>query len=943
MGKQHIKTVLTSNVIFVSPETLLSEVVSLMERNKISCLVVLRDKQPVGIFTERDLVLLASRGRIARDVAIQEVMSRSVITASLTIELFDAYRLLETNNIRHLIVVDHSGEIAGVVTQTDIINNLGLEYFIEFKCIAKVMTKHVVTVSEKESVREALSLMARHSISCVVVAGATHPAGILTESDVVRLVRQGLDLETLSVAAVMSQPVITISSEVTVHEAAGTMNREKVRRLVVIDQEGKISGLVTQYDIIKKFELNYIEFLKEVIKGKEQVIEETEKILNEKIVLDNILRYSTDMAIIATDSDCRIVYYNPSAERIFGREAEAVIGEMVTTMHAHETVDPARLSKALATIRAQGAYKYVFKLNRDGGIRHIGATISGIRDKDHNLIGFVLMGQDISKRLEAEEEDRRNFDRQAILNQLLSLVLEDIFLAEILRRALDLILSLPWLAFESKGAIFLTEDSQEVLALKIQKELPIDLQEECARVEFGKCLCGRAALTKQIEFADCIDDRHDVRYAGMEPHGHYCTPIIFAGNLLGVLNIYVKEGHHRNQKEEAFLTSVANTLAGVIVRKRMEENLIKVNTQLQTLIQTIPDVVFFKDAQRRHRIVNMALEKLLGLPQTEIEGKTLDQILPPAMAEKCRIGDEEVLRELKPMHVEEQFIGKDGEKIIMDTIKVPLYDEQGAATGLVGICRDITERIKMEEELQRARKFESISILASGIAHDFNNLLTAILGNISLAKGRNLKPEEVIKVLGDAEMASRRAGELTKLLVIFSKGGDPVKKVAYISELIKSSAGLALNDDKIACRLVIPADLWPVEVDEEQLKWVIHNVVLNAKEAMAAGGDIDIIAHNVIVSEQDGRSLPERCVKISIKDTAVGIPEENLAKIFDPYFTTKKKGAQKGMGLGLSICYSIIKGHAGTITVESEVAVGTTVDIHLPAAPTTPELGAIGC
>lgn len=943
MAKQPIKTVLTSDVISVSPEALLSEAVALMEMNRISCLVVLRDNQPIGIFTERDLVFLASRGCASHDVAIKGVMSKSIITAGIEIDLFDAYRLLETNNIRHLVVVDHNGEIAGVVTQTDIINNLGLEYFIELKNISKVMTKHVVTLQKEDSVRAALAMMAKHSISCVVVEDDTRPVGIITETDAVRLFRKGVDLTTISVKEVMSQPVTTISFDVSVHEAAITMNREKIRRLVIIDSEDRIVGLVTQYDIIKNFEFKYIDFLKEVIKGKEKIIEETKKILSEKIVLDNILRYSTDMAIIATDIDYRIVYYNPSAERIFGHKADDVVGEKIIKIHAREDVEPSRFCHVLETIRDQGAYKYVFKLKREGDVKLVGATISGIRDKDSNLVGFVLLGQDITKRLAAEEESRRNFDRQAVLNQLLSLALENMSLEDILRRALDLILSIPWLAFESKGTIFLTEVKQDVLVLKVHKELPIDLQRKCARVAFGTCLCGRAALSRKIEFSDCIDHRHTIGYEGMVPHGHYCVPIIFSGNLLGIINIYVKEGHQSCHTEEAFLTSVANTLAGVIVRKRMEENLIKVNSQLQTLIQAIPDVVLFKDSQRRLLIVNRACEELMGFKQQEIEGETLDQILSPAMAEMSRKTDEEVLRGHIPLHIEEQFVGEDGEKKILDTIKVPLHDKQGVATGLVEVCRDVTERISMEEELQKAKKLESIGILAGGIAHDFNNLLTAILGNVSLAKGHaelrlNCEQDEIIKILGDAEMASRRAAELTKLLIVFSKGGAPIKRASYVTKLIDKFAALALNDADVVCKVRLPADLWPIEVDEEQFRWVIDNVILNAKEAVSVGGTIEISAQNIILSEKEGVSLPGKYIKISIKDNGGGIPEENLAKIFDPYFTTKKKGAQKGTGLGLSICYSIIKSHDGTIAVESKVGVGTTIDIYLPALQSLPGL-----
>lgn len=933
MSNQSINTVLSSNIISVSPGTPLSEAVSIMENNKISCLVVLKEKQPVGIFTERDLVFLASRGDCFSNIEIKEVMSKSVISASIDIDIFEAYRLLEINKIRHLIIVDRNGEIAGVVTHTDIINNLGLEYFIELKSISKIMTKNIVTLDKGRPVRNAISLMAGHSISCVIVEDKGRPAGILTERDVVRLFRMGADMETLQTDTAMSHPVITIPEEASVHEAAISMNRKKIRRLVVTDKEGRISGLITQHDIIKKFELKYIEFLKEIIREKEKILQETEKAMSDKIVLDNILRYSTDMAIIATDLDFKIGYYNPAAENIFGYKAEEVIGKNVREMHTKENVDPSRFEKALETIILKGKYKCTFEIGEKEADRLIDCTISGIQDKAHNLIGFVLMAQDITKNLRAEEEIRRNYDIQTVLNRLLGLSLENVSLEEILRRTLDLILSIPWLAFESRGGIFLADDDSKTLVLAVQTDLPEDLLRSCAQIEFGRCLCGRAALKKEIEFADCIDNRHEIGYEGIKPHGHYCVPIIFTGKLLGIINIYVKEGHQRDQKEDAFLTAIANTLAGVIVRKQMEENMIKTNAQFETLIQAIPDAVFFKDSRGRHLVINKACEELMGLTNTEKTDKNHGQNLPSHMHEKCRESDEIVLSSLKPIHLEEQFTGKDGEKIILDTIKVPLYDNQGNAVGLVGVSRDITERKKMEEELLKARKLESIGILAGGIAHDFNNLLTAILGNISIAKEYTDTEKELFKILDNAEEASIRASDLTKLLITFSKGGGPIKKAIQIGKMLRKEALHVLSGSNILCTFNIPEDLWPVKTDEGQLKWVIHNMVLNAREAMPGGGTIDISAENITISAKTDIPLKEgNYIRIAIEDHGVGIPDENLLKIFDPYFTTKEMATQKGMGLGLSICYSIIKGHNGLITVKSEVNAGTIFHIYLPVS-----------
>jgi signal transduction histidine kinase len=242
---------------------------------------------------------------------------------------------------------------------------------------------------------------------------------------------------------------------------------------------------------------------------------------------------------------------------------------------------------------------------------------------------------------------------------------------------------------------------------------------------------------------------------------------------------------------------------------------------------------------------------------------------------------------------------------------------------------ELTERKRMEEELLRVQKLESIGVLAGGIAHDFNNLLTAILGNISLTKMYANPEDKGYKRLTEAEKACLRARGLTQQLLTFSKGGAPIKKVAFIRGLIRDSASFALIGSNVRCEFSISGDLWPVEVDEGQISQVINNMVINADQAMLEEGVIRVRAENVNVGLRNGLPLKEgRYVKITIEDNGIGIPEEHLVKIFDPYFTTK----QKGNGLGLATAYSIIKGHNGYIEVESEVGVGTKFYVYLPAS-----------
>jgi signal transduction histidine kinase/CheY-like chemotaxis protein len=283
---------------------------------------------------------------------------------------------------------------------------------------------------------------------------------------------------------------------------------------------------------------------------------------------------------------------------------------------------------------------------------------------------------------------------------------------------------------------------------------------------------------------------------------------------------------------------------------------------------------------------------------------------------------------------------KDGTIVWTEVSVRFIRDTEGRPSSILGVTRDITERKqaeqikrKLEAQLQQAKKLESVGILAGGIAHDFNNLMSAVVGNISLAKTEIKRGSKAFENLVEAEKASIQTKELTARLIIFSEGGGPVKETASIGDLVKSSVGSSLKGSDLNCKFSIPDDISPVEVDEEQMKQVIHNIITNAREAIAGQGTINVSCENVNIGEKDTLTLKNgKYVKISIKDQGPGIPEEDLAKIFDPYFSTKEMGTQKGMGLGLAISDSIVKKHDGLITVESQLGSGTTFSIYLPAA-----------
>jgi signal transduction histidine kinase/CheY-like chemotaxis protein len=260
--------------------------------------------------------------------------------------------------------------------------------------------------------------------------------------------------------------------------------------------------------------------------------------------------------------------------------------------------------------------------------------------------------------------------------------------------------------------------------------------------------------------------------------------------------------------------------------------------------------------------------------------------------------------------------------LIKDSIEVSLRNIENINTIQ-------TQESRIEEELQKANKLESLGILAGGIAHDFNNLLTIIMGNISLAKVSIEKNCEMHEILSEAEKSARKAVGLAGQLSTFSKGGSPIKRVVSISDQLRDLSVFASRGSKVKCKFYIQDRLWLVDVDETQFTRVINNIVINATQAMPLGGELEISAENmVLVPENNLMKRKGNYVMITIKDHGLGIPKEHLNKIFDPYFTTKETGT----GLGLAIVYSIITKHGGYVDVKSEVGLGTTFQLYFPAS-----------
>ena len=356
---------------------------------------------------------------------------------------------------------------------------------------------------------------------------------------------------------------------------------------------------------------------------------------------------------------------------------------------------------------------------------------------------------------------------------------------------------------------------------------------------------------------------------------------------------------------------------------------------LRMVMDLVPVYICAKDLDGRFILVNKRLADFYGTTVEELTGVLHGDICEDEEELNWMLADDrEVIESGKPKLIpEETMQNPDGSFTVLETQKIP-FDIYEKPAVLIA-SRDVTTQWMLEQERSKAAKLESVGLLAGGIAHDFNNILTTINGNISLAKmllGLN-DHDKLMDILTQSELAGKRAGELTHQLLTFSKGGDPVKKTSALDELITEAAGFALRGSNVKCDYDIDGALWACNVDPGQISQVIHNLVINADQAMPDGGTVTITAHNTICKDEGNLPAPGRYVKIRVEDKGEGIAEEHLAKIFDPYFTTKSKGS----GLGLTSCYSIIRKHEGHISVESQPGRGTLFEILLPASDKKPE------
>jgi PAS domain S-box-containing protein len=378
--------------------------------------------------------------------------------------------------------------------------------------------------------------------------------------------------------------------------------------------------------------------------------------------------------------------------------------------------------------------------------------------------------------------------------------------------------------------------------------------------------------------------------------------------------------------------------------RRLVRNVASREAKLQTLIHAIPDLVWLKNGEGVYLGCNRAFERLFGAPEAEIIGKTDYDFVTKELADFFRQKDREAIDAGGTRENQEWVtMAETGQAVLLETLKTPMYDDRGQLIGVLGIGRDITEHQKLVDErgrlqaqLNQSQKMELVGRFAGGVAHDYNNMLGVILANADLALYQMGQDRPERKHLEEIVRAARHSADLTRQLLGFARQQPVDPRPMDLNEAVSGMLNVLgrLVGSDVRLTWLPGTAIWKVRMDPTQLDQMLTNLLVNARDAIAGTGFIEVATENLALTPGDCLSLsdlkPGDHVCLSVVDNGSGMPPDLVARIFEPFFTTKPAG--KGTGLGLAMVHGVVKQNQGAIQVESEPGRGTCFRIFLPRA-----------
>jgi PAS domain S-box-containing protein len=536
----------------------------------------------------------------------------------------------------------------------------------------------------------------------------------------------------------------------------------------------------------------------------------------------------------------------------------------------------------------------------------------------------------------AERKHEQSREHLATLNQLLQISLGGKTLEAQLDEALDTVLAAPWLALEPRGGIFLAENDQ--LRLIAHRNLAEPLQSTCAKVPFGHCLCGRAAVEKTVVHAAHVDECHENRFEGMQPHGHYAVSIVSGGETLGVLLLCLPDGRERDEPEIADLRAVADVIAGMIVRKRAESELQQSRSRLIEA-QRIARVGSWENDLRSN-------SSIWSDEQFHILGYRPGEVAPHTDAFLARVHPDDVEKVRKALAavaegggfaVEHRVVHPDGTILHVSQVAEVVRDPVGRPLRMTGTCQDVTEDKAAEQALLRAKQAAETanraksSFLAT-MSHELRTPLNAVIGFAQLLEQQRFGPigdEKYREYIGHIRESGEHLLAMINDILDLSRvesGHSPLNESAIdLDDLVRRTVALMeakARDGGLRLEIDLPDHLPRLRGDERAIKQILLNLLANAVKFTPAGGDIRVAVGRV-----------EDTLELSVRDNGIGIAPADHGRVFEPFVQVDSELNRRfeGTGLGLPLVRSLVEQHGGRIFLESAPGEGTCVKVRFPA------------
>lgn len=626
---------------------------------------------------------------------------------------------------------------------------------------------------------------------------------------------------------------------------------------------------------------------------------EEERVLDEAEKYRTLLEHISD-GIIVADQKGKITFFNRRAEKMLGYDAKKIRGKDVFSIVPQKYRNGEK--KARNNFLKTGSSKSVGKVYEAAALRENGlevpVEVSLNAFKTADTISFVGVLRDITERKKAENalQEARDFMESVLEASIDGIIIMD---------GVGNIISVNSAIKKITGM-----KRKELIGMHISQFAPLSGKE---RKEI------RATLMEEFF------ERGHVRfeYTWQRENGN---------------TVEMEQISNLVKDEQGNSIAAISIVRDVTERKRAEKDTKEARDFLEKVIENSLDGIIINDPKGNVVSVNASMERMLGFKKKELVGQHISFFTPPDKKSRDR-----VVAELLPklfsegkVAYEASFQRRDGMHINTDLTSALMKDDRGNHIGGVSVIRDITEKKSLERQLLQAQKMETIGTLAGGVAHDFNNILGGILGYASFIKTLIKEKDQIYKYVDTIERSAVRAADLTSQLLSFSRGGKYESRPIDINKKIKETLRILYSsiDKSISIWTKLSPKPLSVEGDPNQIQQVFLNLFVNARDAMPGGGTLQIETKRVYLDEGFCKThlgaRPGQHVYSAISDKGIGMNQETLDRVFEPFFSTKGQG--EGTGLGLSVVYGIIKNHGGYINVYSEVGKGSIFKIYLPAS-----------